>query len=66
VIQRCVEADCSLSFPVWRVMTWQKQYPSFLNLMYLQKDVGGPGAVLESTPQQDGFRMPAEWEPHHG
>ena len=40
--------------------------PSFLEAMYLYEREIGLGEAIPSTPRNDGFRMPAEWEHHVG
>jgi len=47
-------------------MKKQNLVPSFLEAMYLYEKELGIGEAVPSTPRQDGFRMPAEWEPHSG
>lgn len=44
----------------------QHLVPSFLEAMYLYEIESGIGEEIPSTPRKDGFRMPAEWEPHSG
>jgi hypothetical protein len=44
----------------------KKQLPSYLEIMYLHPKEVGIGEEIKSIPRIDGFRMPAEWEPHGG
>lgn len=50
----------------WLSSKRKRTVPSYLNLMYPQESTTGPGEAVDSTPVKDGFRMPAEWEPHEG
>lgn len=44
----------------------KKTIPSFLKAMYLYEREIGLGEAIPSTPLNDGFHMPAEWEYHAG
>lgn len=43
----------------------KKAVPSILEAYLSDKDPG-IGEEVPSTPRKDGYRMPAEWEPHSG
>lgn len=43
----------------------KKAVPSILEAYLKDKDPG-IGEEVPSTPRKDGYRMPAEWEPHSG
>jgi len=44
----------------------KRPVPSFLEAMYLYERKVGWGEVIPSSPQEDGFCMPAAWEAHAG